>query len=397
MLKPIFPNVGVQTWYQNTLDSMINESMRELLAEVTKAWNKTPPIFNNAHFTAAYGDSKPEEPNAAGVIFQTDDGRMLFVYRTDGGSFAFPGGGIEPGETPEEAARRECREEIGFTPAALEFSHIQDHEQTRFATFILKVKQPFYQLTFNEEHSAFVWMTPEQALTKQLHIGVRRTLERFVDPSMAQDAPSPTKALQLALQRWANQTIKKFDLAAENIAEAFASRSGQATQASMMAQLKAAGFTVKFKPTAQSIEAYRVVAAENVALIKSIPRKYHEQVEQKVWNAVRSGSDLHKLSNELRTAHGSTVKRAALIARDQNAKAKAVTERVRQQELGITRGIWMHSHAGKEPRPTHVAMNNKPYNLAQGMWDSDEGEWVHPGELINCRCTMKPVIEGFED
>jgi uncharacterized protein with gpF-like domain len=57
----------------------------------------------------------------------------------------------------------------------------------------------------------------------------------------------------------------------------------------------------------------------------------------------------------------------------------------------------MHSNAGKEPRPTHVAMNGKPYDLAKGMWDSDEKEWVHPGQLINCRCTMKPVIEGFED
>lgn len=216
-------------------------------------------------------------------------------------------------------------------------------------------------------------------------------------PLFAQDASSSTKALQALLAKWSEQSIASFDLMSQKLAMGFAARNMQATQKGMMSQLKAAGFTVQFKPTKKSLEAYRAVVAENVALIKSIPRKWHTQIEQKVWAAVRGGSDLAKLSKELRESYGSTVKRAALIARDQNAKAKAVIERVRQQELGITQGIWMHSHAGKEPRPTHVAMNNKLYELDQGMWDSDENEYIHPGELINCRCSMRPVIEGLED
>lgn len=402
MLTPIFPNVGVQVWYEQILDTMINEATVDLMSQVARAWHATPPIFNNAHFTAAYGDSKPQEANAAGVMFRTKDGRILLLRRTDGLGWAFPGGTMEPGETSVQTAKREVWEEIAVEiTRPLELVHVQPFEHVRFAVFLDEINDPFdlskTAMALNGEHDAAVWATPERAMTLPLHVGVRRTLETLYSEELAQDAPSPTKALQLALQRWANQTIKRFDLASERIADAFATRSRQATQAAMMAQLKRAGFTVKFEPTLKSIEAFRVVAAENVALIKSIPRKYHAEVEQKVWNAVRNGSDLNKLSGELRKAHGSTIKRAALIARDQNAKAKAVIERVRQQELGITRGIWMHSHAGKEPRPTHVAMNNKPYDLSKGMWDSDEGEWVHPGQLINCRCTMRPVIEGFED
>lgn len=37
------------------------------------------------------------------------------------GRLEFPGGRIEPGETPQEAARRETREETGLTPPALSF------------------------------------------------------------------------------------------------------------------------------------------------------------------------------------------------------------------------------------------------------------------------------------
>ena len=55
----------------------------------------------------------------------------------------------------------------------------------------------------------------------------------------------------------------------------------------------------------------------------------------------------------------------------------------------------MHSHAGKKPRPSHVRMNGKTYDVKQGMWDSAEGRYVFPGELINCRCTSRSVIPGF--
>ena len=68
----------------------------------------------------------------------------------------------------------------------------------------------------------------------------------------------------------------------------------------------------------------------------------------------------------------------------------------RQQEAGITKGIWQHSTAGKEPRPTHVKMNGKKFDISKGFYDKDEGEWVMPGQLINCRCTWRPVILGFE-
>lgn len=58
---------------------------------------------------------------AARVVCLDDDGRVLLMRwqdPSDGDTlWEPPGGGIEPGETPLAAARRELAEETGFAPA----------------------------------------------------------------------------------------------------------------------------------------------------------------------------------------------------------------------------------------------------------------------------------------
>jgi len=220
-----------------------------------------------------------------------------------------------------------------------------------------------------------------------------------VDPEqwvIAADAASPNTRLNAALKRWGDKWTKKIDKAANSLAKSFTTKSFQATQDAFRAALSQANFTVRFKPTKASLEAFRATVAENVGLIKSIQQQYHTKIQGDVWRAVTRGSDLSTLSKNLRQTYGVTTRRAALISRDQNAKAKATIENTRRQELGISQAIWQHSSAGREPRPSHIAMNGKVFDLAKGMWDPDEGEWILPGQLINCRCTSRAIIPGLD-
>ena len=63
-------------------------------------------------------------PDAVGVLPLADDGTVYLVrqYRTalQRAILEIPAGILEPGEAPDETARRECAEEIGLRPARLD-------------------------------------------------------------------------------------------------------------------------------------------------------------------------------------------------------------------------------------------------------------------------------------
>lgn len=204
----------------------------------------------------------------------------------------------------------------------------------------------------------------------------------------------PIVLLRRAMRRWAREWQGRFDDMSADIAKSFAGRTRRYTDAQIRKRMKDAGFTVSFKPTPAMISAYRATIAENVNLIQSIPKQFSKDVQSAVWSAVSRGGDMATLSKTVRKNYGVTYRRAALIARTQVMMAKATMERVRRTELGITEAIWQHSHAGKVPRPTHLAMNGKRFKVADGMYDSAEGRKVQPGELINCRCSSRSIIPG---
>ncbi len=235
------------------------------------------------------------------------------------------------------------------------------------------------------------------ALLDEMHGSVAywlRASYRANAPEITQDA-SPAEVLRAAIRRLTRRWQDRFDEAARKMASWFAKSVSRRSDAAMKKILKDAGISVEFQMTRAQNDVIRATLNAQVGLIKSIPQKFLGDVEGAVMRSVQTGRDIGALTKEIQAIAGVSKRRAAFIATDQNAKATASMTRARQLELGIDTAIWLHSSAGKHPRPTHVAMNGKAFEVAKGMWDEDEREFVLPGQLINCRCVSKSVVKGF--
>jgi SPP1 gp7 family putative phage head morphogenesis protein len=206
---------------------------------------------------------------------------------------------------------------------------------------------------------------------------------------MAQDQTPVDETLD-AVKRLQERWEKAFRDNGAAIAKTYVTKLYKASDSAFRAALKDAGMSVKFRMTPAMQDAFNATISENVALIKSIPEQYLQQVQGIVTRSYSAGGDLHTMVKELQELNPKLGRRAELIARDQCRKANAVVNRARMLELGITDAIWMHSHAGKFPRPDHVAANGKQFKVAEGCLIS--GAYTLPGQDINCRCTCRAVL-----
>jgi SPP1 gp7 family putative phage head morphogenesis protein len=211
--------------------------------------------------------------------------------------------------------------------------------------------------------------------------------------TMAHD--SPFTDLQREINKLGKRWTKEFEGMAKDLGKWFAVSIEKRNKAALHAIMKKHGWTVGYQRTKKMNEVMSAIVADNVSLIKTIPAQFHAQIEGKVMRSVAAGRDLGTLAKDLQKTYKVTRKRAALIARDQNNKATNQLARVRYMGLDIAKAVWMHSHAGKTPRPSHLKNHGKTFDLDTGWWDPDERQWILPGYLINCRCTMRPVVKGF--
>jgi uncharacterized protein with gpF-like domain len=251
-------------------------------------------------------------------------------------------------------------------------------------------------------HVAAIYRTNPPAMAQDVTIkeyGAATAMQQYFEELGKQgtfEEGGVAEALQQHFEELSKQWIKNFDEAAPAIAKHFATAVTNRADGALMASLKKAGWTIKFRLDEDAKEVLRTVIGDNVRLIKSIAPQHLKDVEGLVMESVARGGDHAFLVNELVARYGLTRQRAALISRDQNSKANAAILRARWVKNGIEEAVWMHCHGGNKPRPTHLANDRKRYKVKDGWYDPAEGRNIFPGELINCGCVAGIILPGFD-
>ena len=97
------------------------------------------------------------------AMVTNDEGEILLVNSPWRG-WEYPGGLIEPGETFEQALRREIREESGVEVEIERFVGICKNVEKNIVNIDFVCRYVSGELTTSEESTEVVWVTPEQAM-----------------------------------------------------------------------------------------------------------------------------------------------------------------------------------------------------------------------------------------
>ncbi|MGW8381067.1 NUDIX hydrolase [Streptomyces sp. ODS28] len=117
------------------------------------------------------GHEFSDAPVAYALVILRHEGRCLMAYQRQRGLWELPGGGIDPGETPREAAVRELWEETGqrVAPDSLHFACYTrtalgvEQNVLYGAVFTAEAEGPL-PFVPNEEVSALHWRQGEEPM-----------------------------------------------------------------------------------------------------------------------------------------------------------------------------------------------------------------------------------------
>jgi len=156
--------------------------------------------------------------------------------------------------------------------------------------------------------------------------------------------------------------------------------------------------TVKFDSERIENPETRKWISENIMTFKCvgwcIDRSRVSQFFDAVVESAKRGGDLAYLYQILQDDFELDKQCASFISLSINIMITTHINIERQVGAGIEYGVWMHSHAGRHPRPSHVAANGKIFRISKGMFIA--GKWVLPGNKICCRCTWRPLIPSVD-
>lgn len=142
---------------------------------------------------------------------------------------------------------------------------------------------------------------------------------------------------------------------------------------------------------------------QSASLIKTVATDYTTEVKEAIMRSITDDSQsFTSLKDSIHGMLQGRYKRyrnkAKNIALDQTQKAYSNLAASRARDIGVTEYIWRHAGGSQNPRSYHKnVLNGKKFSLDEPpVIDQKTGEKGKPGDAINCRCYIEPII-SFEN
>jgi SPP1 gp7 family putative phage head morphogenesis protein len=133
------------------------------------------------------------------------------------------------------------------------------------------------------------------------------------------------------------------------------------------------------------------LVAETAQWIKTLRDDTFQKFTNNTLFAMSQGESLDTIVSQFDDVVAERKNHAKFLARNQVQNYNSITTKIRAQNLGITKAIW--ETAGDERvRPAHEDREGKEFDLAEGLYSSEDGLYLLPGTDYNCRCTYTMII-----
>ena len=139
----------------------------------------------------------PEAPKVNSVVPSTtavvldEHGRIALVHRKDNGLWALPGGGMELGESIEDCAVREVKEETGLDVEITGLVGIYTNPHHVMAYSDGEVRQQFSicyttrliggELAYDSESTDIAWVEPDKIPELSMHPSMKLRIDHYLE------------------------------------------------------------------------------------------------------------------------------------------------------------------------------------------------------------------------
>jgi ADP-ribose pyrophosphatase YjhB (NUDIX family) len=168
--------------------------LKEQAGKISLVDDKLANFVNTGHPIIKYFETEHDNniilfaANVAADAVALNEGRVYLIERKDGRGWALPGGFIDPGENPEQAAIRELKEETLAKPKdiksvrALGMIKANDPREINFYTFpfVIDIKSTA-ELKFGDDAKNGKWLLLNRAVKTDLAFTHHTEILKMVD------------------------------------------------------------------------------------------------------------------------------------------------------------------------------------------------------------------------